>query len=128
MVGRHRRLKLFPATVQDLDVGVIVKRSDRTYGKGSCVQNVEEMPFHTALRSLPLPNTTRPVDGAFKELNTQKGGAGLKNGDKYKETKKSLPRRIVPHFIRDWDVMSKDGGGTLRPITRHQLPRHLRWR
>jgi carboxyl-terminal processing protease len=102
--GTASAAEIVSGAVQDLDVGVIVG-SDRTYGKG-LVQNVEEMPFNTALKFTVAKYYT-PSGRCIQGIKYSEGG--LENGGRYKERKVAAKDRATFHTRLGREV--KDGGG-----------------
>ena len=99
--------EIVSGAVQDLDVGVIVG-ADRTYGKG-LVQNVETLPFNTALKYTVAKYYT-PSGRCIQSTNYQEGGS--RNGEedgRYKATKVSDSEKKSFRTINGREV--KDGGG-----------------
>jgi carboxyl-terminal processing protease len=93
--------------VQDLDVGVIVG-SDRTFGKG-LVQNVEDLPFDTALKFTVAKYYT-PSGRCIQGINYKEGGGlNAEDGGKYKSIKVADKDRQTFYTKRGRIV--KDGGG-----------------
>lgn len=74
--------EIVSGAVQDLDVGVIVG-SDRTFGKG-LVQNVEELPFNTALKFTVAKYYT-PSGRCIQGVNYQEGESGKFVANKVQE-------------------------------------------
>ena len=104
--GTASAAEIVAGAVQDLDVGVIVG-SDRTFGKG-LVQNVEDLPFNTALKFTVAKYYTpsgRCIQGInYKEGDSQNGGDG-----KYVAKKVAAKDRSV-FYTRNGRTV-KDGGG-----------------
>jgi carboxyl-terminal processing protease len=69
--GTASAAEIVSGAVQDLDAGVIVG-SDRTFGKG-LVQNVEELPFNTALKFTVAKHCT-PSGRCIQSQNYKEGG------------------------------------------------------
>lgn len=103
--GTASAAEIVSGAVQDLDVGVIVG-SDRTFGKG-LVQNVEDLPFNTALKFTVAKYYT-PSGRCIQGVNYQEGGAG-DNGGKYKASKVEDKDRAIFHTRLGREI--KDGGG-----------------
>lgn len=98
--------EIVSGAVQDLDAGIIVG-SDRTFGKG-LVQNVETLPFNTALKFTVAKYYT--PSGRCIQGVTYKEGGGLKAEDGgYKATKVSEKNRGT--FYTKSGRIVKDGGG-----------------
>jgi len=99
--GTASAAEIVSGAVQDLDVGVILG-GDRTYGKG-LVQNVEELPYDTALKFTVAKYFT-PSGRCIQSTNYNEGDSrgflatNVKDGDR--QTFKTRAGRII-----------KDGGG-----------------
>jgi len=89
--------EIVSGAIQDLDVGVIVG-SSKTFGKG-LVQNVEDLPFDTALKFTVAKYYT-PSGRCIQSTNYKDGGEASKVADKDKATFYTINGREV-----------KDGGG-----------------
>lgn len=89
--------EIVSGALQDLDVGVIVG-SERTYGKG-LVQNVEDLPFDTALKFTVAKYYT-PSGRCIQSTNYKAGELSSKVADRDKTTFYTTNGREV-----------KDGGG-----------------
>ena len=98
--GTASAAEIVSGAVQDLDVGVIVG-SDRTFGKG-LVQNVEDLPFNTALKFTVAKYYT-PSGRCIQGIN-YKEGAG-----KYTSEKVAAKDRQI-FYTRQGRIV-KDGGG-----------------
>ncbi len=100
--------EIVSGAVQDLDVGVIVG-SGRSFGKG-LVQNVEELPFDTALKFTVAKYYT-PSGRCIQSTNYKEGG-GLGNTDsKYQASRVAEKDKMVFYTKNGREV--KDGGGIL---------------
>ena len=99
--------EIVSGAIQDLDVGVIVG-ADRTFGKG-LVQNVEELPYNTALKFTVAKYYT-PSGRCIQGINYKEGG-GLKSESdgKYVESKVSEKDRGI--FYTRLGRTVRDGGG-----------------
>jgi carboxyl-terminal processing protease len=92
--------------VQDLDVGVIVG-SDRTFGKG-LVQNVEDLPFNTALKFTVAKYYT-PSGRCIQGVNYKEGGGRKAEDVKFSSSK--VAERDRQTFYTRLGRIVKDGGG-----------------
>jgi len=100
--------EIVSGAVQDLDVGVIVG-SGRSFGKG-LVQNVEELPFDTALKFTVAKYYT-PSGRCIQSTNYKEGG-GLGSSDgKYQASKVAEKDKKMFYTTNGREV--KDGGGIL---------------
>lgn len=97
--------EIVSGAIQDLDVGVIVG-SGRSFGKG-LVQNVEELPFDTALKFTVAKYYT-PSGRCIQSTNYKEGG-GIGKSGRYQASKVSEKDQIV-FFTRNGREV-KDGGG-----------------
>lgn len=105
--GTASAAEIVSGAVQDLDVGVIVG-SDRTFGKG-LVQNVEELPFNTALKFTVAKYYT-PSGRCIQGINySEGGGLNSEDGGKYKESKVADKDRNTFYTRLGREV--RDGGG-----------------
>mmetsp|Transcript_20421 Transcript_20421/g.43259 ORF Transcript_20421/g.43259 Transcript_20421/m.43259 type:complete len:642 (-) Transcript_20421:2120-4045(-) len=104
--GTASAAEIVSGAVQDLDVGIIVG-TDRTYGKG-LVQNVEDLPFNTALKFTVAKYYT-PSGRCIQSVNYKEGGAGDENNGKYTASKVSNKDRQV--FYTKSGRTVRDGGG-----------------
>jgi carboxyl-terminal processing protease len=103
--GTASAAEIVSGAVQDLDVGVIIG-SDRTFGKG-LVQNVEDLPFNTALKFTVAKYYT-PSGRCIQGINYS--GGDSKEGDgRFKSTKIAEKDRQV--FYTKLGRTVKDGGG-----------------
>lgn len=104
--GTASAAEIVSGAIQDLDVGVVVG-SDRSFGKG-LVQNVEELPFDTALKFTVAKYYT-PSGRCIQGINYKEGG-GLKAEDgKYTASKVAAEDRTAFYTRTGREV--KDGGG-----------------
>ena len=102
--GTASAAEIVSGAVQDLDVGVIVG-SDRTFGKG-LVQNVEDLPFNTALKFTVAKYYT-PSGRCIQGINYSEGD---KEGDgRFKSSKIAEKDRQL--FYTKSGRIVKDGGG-----------------
>lgn len=97
--------EIVSGAVQDLDVGVIVG-SGRTFGKG-LVQNVESLPFDTALKFTVAKYYT--PSGRCIQSTNYSNGAGLSAGGTYKASKVAEKDKTTFYTKNGREV--KDGGG-----------------
>eukprot|EP00522_Entomoneis_paludosa_P009693 CAMPEP_0172450700 /NCGR_PEP_ID=MMETSP1065-20121228/8946_1 /TAXON_ID=265537 /ORGANISM="Amphiprora paludosa, Strain CCMP125" /LENGTH=888 /DNA_ID=CAMNT_0013202515 /DNA_START=438 /DNA_END=3104 /DNA_ORIENTATION=- len=98
--------EIVSGAIQDLDVGVVVG-TDRTFGKG-LVQNVEELPFKSALKFTVAKYYT-PSGRCIQGIQYKEGG-GLKVEDgKYQEQRIAKKDRSV-FYTKNGRVV-RDGGG-----------------
>lgn len=102
--------EIVSGAVQDLDVGVIVG-SGRSFGKG-LVQNVEELPFNTALKFTVAKYYT-PSGRCIQSTNYKEGGGSGKDG-KYQASKVAEKDKMVFYTKNGREV--KDGGGIAADI------------
>ena len=98
--------EIVSGAVQDLDVGVIVG-GGRSFGKG-LVQNVEELPFDTALKFTVAKYYT-PSGRCIQSTNYAEGGGSKSDGGKYKASKVAEKDKMVFYTKNGREV--KDGGG-----------------
>ena len=101
--------EIVSGAIQDLDVGIIVG-SDRTYGKG-LVQNVEELPYKTALKYTVAKYYT-PSGRCIQGVNYKEGSISAKgegNSGQYTASKIEDDDRKV--FYTRTGRIVKDGGG-----------------
>lgn len=100
--------EIVSGAVQDLDVGVIVG-NDRTFGKG-LVQNVEELPYNTALKFTVAKYYT-PSGRCIQGVNYKEGD--IRSGDstdgKYVASKVDEKDRGT--FYTSMGRVVRDGGG-----------------
>lgn len=97
--------EIVSGAVQDLDVGVIVG-SGRSFGKG-LVQNVEELPFDTALKFTVAKYYT--PSGRCIQSTNYKEGEGTGSNARYKASKVAEKDKLVFYTKNGREV--KDGGG-----------------
>lgn len=99
--------EIVSGAIQDLDVGVIVG-SDRTFGKG-LVQNVEDLPFNTALKFTVAKYYT-PSGRCIQSTNYKEGGGlNTEDGGRYQAQKVKDKDKMVFYTTNGREV--KDGGG-----------------
>jgi len=100
--------EIVTGAVQDLDVGVVVGKG-RTYGKG-LVQNVQDMPYQTALKYTVAKYYT-PSGRCIQSTIYEEGSApdGENGGARFKSTKVADKDRTVFYTAHGRKV--KDGGG-----------------
>jgi carboxyl-terminal processing protease len=103
--GTASAAEIVSGAVQDLDVGIIVG-TDRTYGKG-LVQNVEDLPFNTALKFTVAKYYT-PSGRCIQGIKYTEGDSS-EDGGRYKESKVAQKDRSVFYTRKGREV--KDGGG-----------------
>jgi C-terminal peptidase prc len=103
--------EIVSGAVQDLDVGIIVG-ADRTFGKG-LVQNVEELPYNTALKFTVAKYYTpsgRCIQGVnYKTGSSSNGADENNNGGRYVASKVAEKDRGI-FYTRTGRVV-RDGGG-----------------
>jgi carboxyl-terminal processing protease len=104
--GTASAAEIVSGAVQDLDVGIIVG-SDRTFGKG-LVQNVEDLPFNTALKFTVAKYYT-PSGRCIQSVNYNEGGVGNDNEGKYTASRVSQKDRQI--FYTKSGRTVRDGGG-----------------
>lgn len=104
--GTASAAEIVSGAVQDLDRGIIVG-SDRTFGKG-LVQNVEDLPFNTALKFTVAKYYT-PSGRCIQSVNYKEGGTGDDNDGKYSASRVSEKDRQV--FYTKSGRTVRDGGG-----------------
>jgi len=104
--GTASAAEIVSGAVQDLDVGIIVG-TDRTFGKG-LVQNVEDLPFNTALKFTVAKYYT-PSGRCIQSVNYKEGGVGDENDGKYTSSRVSQKDRQV--FYTKSGRTVRDGGG-----------------
>ncbi len=103
--GTASAAEIVSGAVQDLDRGIIVG-TDRTFGKG-LVQNVEDLPFNTALKFTVAKYYT-PSGRCIQSVNYKEGDANENDG-KYTSAKVSEKDRQV--FYTKSGRTVRDGGG-----------------
>jgi carboxyl-terminal processing protease len=104
--GTASAAEIVSGAVQDLDVGVIVG-SDRTFGKG-LVQNVEDLPFNTALKFTVAKYYT-PSGRCIQGVNYKEGGGRKAEDVKFSSSK--VAERDRQTFYTRLGRIVKDGGG-----------------
>eukprot|EP00535_Pseudo-nitzschia_heimii_P013645 CAMPEP_0197194936 /NCGR_PEP_ID=MMETSP1423-20130617/30172_1 /TAXON_ID=476441 /ORGANISM="Pseudo-nitzschia heimii, Strain UNC1101" /LENGTH=902 /DNA_ID=CAMNT_0042648455 /DNA_START=288 /DNA_END=2993 /DNA_ORIENTATION=+ len=104
--GTASAAEIVSGAIQDLDVGIIVG-TDRTFGKG-LVQNVEDLPFNTALKFTVAKYYT-PSGRCIQSVNYKEGASGDDNDGKYTSSKISQKDRQV--FYTKSGRTVRDGGG-----------------
>lgn len=105
--GTASAAEIVTGAIQDLDVGIVVG-TDRTFGKG-LVQNVEELPFNTALKFTVAKYYT-PSGRCIQGINySEGGGKNSQDGGKYIANKVANKDRTV--FLTKAGREIKDGGG-----------------
>lgn len=104
--GTASAAEIVSGAVQDLDVGIIVG-TDRTFGKG-LVQNVEDLPFNTALKFTVAKYYT-PSGRCIQSVNYKEGASGDENDGKYTSSRVSQKDRQV--FYTKSGRTVRDGGG-----------------
>ena len=104
--GTASAAEIVSGAVQDLDVGIIVG-SDRTFGKG-LVQNVEELPFGTALKFTVAKYYT-PSGRCIQGVNYKEGGGLREEDGKYTASK--IPKKQRAVFYTKNGRVVRDGGG-----------------
>ena len=98
--------EIVSGAIQDLDVGVVIG-SDRTFGKG-LVQNVEELPFDTALKFTVAKYYT-PSGRCIQGIQYKEGGGLGVEDSRYKEKRVAEKDRGV--FYTRLGRPVQDGGG-----------------
>lgn len=98
--------EIVSGAIQDLDVGVVVG-TDRTFGKG-LVQNVEELPFDTALKFTVAKYYT-PSGRCIQGIQYKEGGGLNVENSRYKEKRVAEKDRGVYYTRLGRPV--QDGGG-----------------
>lgn len=96
--------EIVSGAIQDLDVGVIVG-NDRSFGKG-LVQNVEELPFNTALKFTVAKYYT-PSGRCIQSTNYKEGSK--ENDGRYQASKVADKDKMTFYTTNGREV--KDGGG-----------------
>ena len=97
--------EIVSGAVQDLDVGVIVG-ADRTFGKG-LVQNVEELPYNTALKFTVAKYYT-PSGRCIQGINYKEGN---KNENDGKFIASKIEDKDRGTFYTRFGRVVRDGGG-----------------
>lgn len=98
--------EIVSGAIQDLDVGVVVG-TDRTFGKG-LVQNVEELPFNTALKYTVAKYYT-PSGRCIQGIQYKEGGGLGAKDSRYIE--KRVAEKDKGVFYTRLGRPVKDGGG-----------------
>lgn len=104
--GTASAAEIVSGAVQDLDVGIIVG-TDRTFGKG-LVQNVQDLPFNTALKFTVAKYYT-PSGRCIQSVNYKEGGGLGEQDGKYQSSNISKKDRQV--FYTKSGRTVRDGGG-----------------
>jgi carboxyl-terminal processing protease len=105
--GTASAAEIVSGAVQDLDVGIIVG-ADRTFGKG-LVQNVQDLPFNTALKFTVAKYYT-PSGRCIQGIQyTEGGGLNAADGGKYQANKVADKDKTTFYTKRGREV--QDGGG-----------------
>jgi carboxyl-terminal processing protease len=104
--GTASAAEIVSGAVQDLDRGVIVG-GDRTFGKG-LVQNVEDLPFNTALKFTVAKYYT-PSGRCIQGINYKEGGGRNVGDDKFQSEK--IAEKDRQTFYTKAGRIVKDGGG-----------------
>jgi carboxyl-terminal processing protease len=105
--GTASAAEIVTGAIQDLDVGVVVG-SDRSFGKG-LVQNVEELPFNTALKFTVAKYYT-PSGRCIQGINYSEGG-GLNSQDGGRYTASKVAAKDRANYYTKSGREVKDGGG-----------------
>jgi len=106
--GTASAAEIVSGAVQDLDVGVVIG-SDRTFGKG-LVQNVEELPFDTALKFTVAKYYT-PSGRCIQSTNYKEGGgSGMTVANSGFQAKKVSEKDKTDFYTKGGRIV-KDGGG-----------------
>lgn len=105
--GTASAAEIVTGAIQDLDVGVVIG-SDRSFGKG-LVQNVEELPFDTALKFTVAKYYT-PSGRCIQGINySEGGGKNSQDGGRYTANKVATKDQATFYTKSGREV--KDGGG-----------------
>merc|ERR1719162_1323105 len=104
--GTASAAEIVSGAVQDLDVGIIVG-TDRTFGKG-LVQNVEDLPFNTALKFTVAKYYT-PSGRCIQSVDYKEGSVADGNDGKYTSSRVSQKDRQV--FYTKSGRTVRDGSG-----------------
>ena len=105
--GTASAAEIVSGAIQDLDVGIIVG-ADRTFGKG-LVQNVQDLPFDTALKFTVAKYYT-PSGRCIQGIQyTEGGGLNAADGGKYQANKVAEKDKNTFYTKRGRQV--QDGGG-----------------
>lgn len=106
--GTASAAEIVSGAVQDLDVGVVIG-TDRTFGKG-LVQNVEELPFETALKFTVAKYYT-PSGRCIQSTNYKEGGgSGTSVANSGFQANKVREEEKTDFFTKGGRIV-KDGGG-----------------
>mmetsp|Transcript_11303 Transcript_11303/g.18709 ORF Transcript_11303/g.18709 Transcript_11303/m.18709 type:complete len:656 (-) Transcript_11303:249-2216(-) len=105
--GTASAAEIVTGAIQDLDVGVVIG-SDRSFGKG-LVQNVEELPFDTALKFTVAKYYT-PSGRCIQGINYSEGG-GKDSEDGGRYTANKVATKDQASFYTKSGREVKDGGG-----------------
>lgn len=104
--GTASAAEIVSGAVQDLDRGIIIG-SDRTFGKG-LVQNVEDLPFNTALKFTVAKYYT-PSGRCIQGINYKEGGG--RNAEDVKFQSERIAEKDRQTFFTKRGRIVKDGGG-----------------
>lgn len=104
--GTASAAEIVSGAVQDLDRGIIIG-SDRTFGKG-LVQNVEDLPFNTALKFTVAKYYT-PSGRCIQGINYKEGGG--RNAEDGKFQSERIAEKDRQTFFTKRGRIVKDGGG-----------------
>lgn len=104
--GTASAAEIVSGAVQDLDRGIIIG-GDRTFGKG-LVQNVEDLPFNTALKFTVAKYYT-PSGRCIQGINYKEGGGRAAEDVKFLSEKVAEKDRQT--FYTKSGRIVKDGGG-----------------
>lgn len=104
--GTASAAEIVSGAVQDLDRGIIVG-GDRTFGKG-LVQNVEDLPFNTALKFTVAKYYT-PSGRCIQGINYREGGG--RNAEDVKFMSEKVAEKDRQTFYTKNGRVVKDGGG-----------------
>jgi len=105
--GTASAAEIVSGAVQDLDVGIIVG-ADRTFGKG-LVQNVQDLPFNTALKFTVAKYYT-PSGRCIQGIQYKEGGGlNAADGGKFQASKVADKDKTTFYTKRGREV--QDGGG-----------------
>mmetsp|Transcript_27572 Transcript_27572/g.51737 ORF Transcript_27572/g.51737 Transcript_27572/m.51737 type:complete len:601 (-) Transcript_27572:747-2549(-) len=104
--GTASAAEIVSGAVQDLDVGVIIG-TDRTFGKG-LVQNVEDLPFNTALKFTVAKYYT-PSGRCIQGVQYKEGGGLREEDGKYQSSRVSKKDR-QNYYTKSGRIV-RDGGG-----------------
>lgn len=104
--GTASAAEIVSGAVQDLDRGVIIG-GDRTFGKG-LVQNVEDLPFNTALKFTVAKYYT-PSGRCIQGINYREGGG--RNPEEGRFQSEKIAEKDRQLFYTKSGRVVKDGGG-----------------